>query len=93
MSDHGYGAYTNGCRCDVCREAKRVYMAARRAAGAEPPWNDRAARWSSRVGLSRVCLPHVQHGTTGYRRGCRCWDCTDSNAKAWRERKRRRATA
>lgn len=36
MSEHGYGPYTRGCRCEVCREAKRQYVAARRAAGLEP---------------------------------------------------------
>ena len=28
---HGYGGYTNGCRCEVCREAKREYERAIRA--------------------------------------------------------------
>ena len=30
---HGYGRYTSGCRCSVCREAKRRYMKARRGLG------------------------------------------------------------
>lgn len=25
MSAHGYNQYANGCRCEVCREAKRDY--------------------------------------------------------------------
>lgn len=31
MSAHGYGKYTQGCRCGVCREAKRLYERKRRA--------------------------------------------------------------
>jgi len=27
---HGYGPYTRGCRCSVCRDAKREYMQNRR---------------------------------------------------------------
>ena len=36
---HGHVAYTKGCRCDMCREAQRVYMreyAARRRAEGRP---------------------------------------------------------
>lgn len=32
MTRHGYGAYTNGCRCEVCRRAKAAYMRLKRAA-------------------------------------------------------------
>lgn len=31
MSGHGYSRYTHGCRCEVCREAKRLYEKQRRA--------------------------------------------------------------
>jgi hypothetical protein len=31
---HGYGGYTNGCSCQVCRGAKAAYMRARRTPGA-----------------------------------------------------------
>lgn len=31
MTEHGYVAYTKGCRCAVCREAARVYRRANRA--------------------------------------------------------------
>lgn len=34
-ADHGYVTYTRGCRCTVCREAKRLYIRERRAAGLE----------------------------------------------------------
>ncbi len=30
---HGYGAYTHGCRCPVCIEAKAAYQRGLRAAG------------------------------------------------------------
>jgi hypothetical protein len=26
---HGYGGYSHGCRCDICREAKREYRRSR----------------------------------------------------------------
>lgn len=94
--NHGYGPYTRGCRCDVCREAKRVYQAQRRASGAEPTrageqplpaWNQRTYNGVSRVGVARVRLSDVTHGTTtGYRRGCRCWDCTDAASTRSRRR-------
>lgn len=30
-SAHGYVPYTHGCRCDVCREAARLYRRQQRA--------------------------------------------------------------
>lgn len=92
MTTHGYGAYTRGCRCEVCREAKRAYIAARRHAGAEGYGHDaRAERVAyarrhtdharrDRVGVMRYVAPTDRHGTfAGYDTdGCRCWDCTDA---------------
>lgn len=87
--DHGYAAYAAGCRCDVCRAAKREYIAARRAAGLEPI---RVGVVRSRAGQRAV---HVrEHGTTtGYRRGCRCRPCMDAEIGAARARRERKQTA
>jgi hypothetical protein len=30
---HGYGGYANGCRCEVCTQAKREYVRQARAEG------------------------------------------------------------
>ena len=62
--NHGYGPYTNGCRCEICRKAKAAYSARARAAGRE---NARAGRYPS----------GVTHGSrSAYEeRGCRCEKC------------------
>ena len=33
VSVHGYGGYVAGCKCEVCTEAKRLYMRQARAQG------------------------------------------------------------
>ena len=76
---HGYTAYTRGCRCEVCREAKRRYMSARRSTRrmtdrievVEPITK---ARW--------LIAPIEKHGTRyGYEeRGCRCAACCAAHA-------------
>lgn len=73
ITEHGYNAYTYGCRCDTCRAAKRAYMAARRAEARTHP-ADRSAE-------------DFTHGTPfGYEeRGCRCESC----ANAYKTDKRR----
>ena len=76
MADHGYNAYTHGCRCEVCRAAKAAYMREKRAQ-------------AKHVGLVRLNLRKpgeyprptvagITHGTPhGYNdNGCRCLDCT-----------------
>lgn len=81
---HGYGGYTNGCRCDVCTSAKAKYMRERRA----------SARAST-----ALLVEGITHGTQfGYEeKGCRCLPCTDASNKAHREsdgrRNGRRCTA
>lgn len=62
--DHGYSLYTAGCRCDICKAAKRAYMAGRRQEARSAP-ADRSAE-------------DFKHGTRfGYEeRGCRCGPCT-----------------
>ena len=79
MSGHGVNRYTNdACRCDVCREAMRVYQAKRRA---------QRRAWVDANGLP----PSVAHGANGYQNwGCRCDVCRRGHAEAQR---RRRATA
>jgi hypothetical protein len=32
VNSHGYSGYANGCRCDVCRQGKRDYVASRKTA-------------------------------------------------------------
>lgn len=83
--DHGHGdyrTYTQGCRCDACREAHRVHMVDRRAAwAADPSAADRAG-----------------HGKKSTYRNyhCRCEPCTTANTAdvtAYRARRRERALA
>lgn len=92
---HGYGGYTAGCRCEVCRKAKNDYIRDRRAtarrraaantdriSGGTSP-----ARW---VGKRRN-FEDVRHGTVfGYEeRGCRCRECTSARSlKRVREQQR-----
>ena len=59
---HGYGGYTQGCKCGICRAAKAAYMAKRRA---------EALRATDKV------IEGIRHGTRyAYEeRGCRCDVC------------------
>jgi rubredoxin len=68
---HGYGRYTNGCRCPVCRQAKAAYMRERRAEAARL-----AAAAPGRV-IRRHAGRDVKHGTSFayYELGCRCTVC------------------
>ena len=71
MTDnHGYSAYSHGCRCDVCREAKRDYIRERRRGGLE------LALERGRLGTPRAAGP-IRHGSqyAYYERGCRCTEC------------------
>lgn len=86
MSTHGYGAYTRGCRCDVCRDAKADYMRERRA-GARRAAHDHGP-FHTATGIT--------HGTRhGYEEhGCRCLPCTDARVESDRfYRKSKRNTA
>lgn len=70
-TQHGtYSSYNMGCRCGLCREAKREYGRRYRAANAE----------RIRVAVERgEPLPeNIPHGTAGgYTNfACRCEDCT-----------------
>ena len=68
VMSHGYAGYTAGCRCATCREAKRVYMAERRAAAIR--------------NTSTEPVPGVTHGTrfAFEERGCRCPECVRAQA-------------
>ena len=100
MSTHGYGAYSKGCRCGVCRSAKAAYMRERRAAGRDAAraatdaatWSGGARAVAAETGARRYVSPVAQHGTrAGYEEhGCRCFDCTDANTRA-RAKERTRA--
>jgi len=71
---HGYGGYSRGCRCDICREAKATYMRARRkvTTPAQAPLG------------TRFVAPLTRHGTRyGYEeKGCRCFACTTAHANS-----------
>lgn len=62
VKTHGYGGYTNGCRCGVCRDAKSAYMAKRRG----------------QAFLNTGPVPDgLKHGarSTYEEHGCRCDEC------------------
>ena len=69
MTGHGYGPYTNGCRCDICRAAKAAYQANRRAAAS----------------LATTPVPDgLTHGRAGYEEhGCRCEICVKAKREEW----------
>lgn len=80
--EHGYSAYTHGCRCETCRKAKAGYSARARATGRE---NARTGRYPS----------GVTHGTrSAYEeRGCRCAECCARQLERHRaDAKRRKST-
>lgn len=80
-SPHGYSRYTRGCRCGVCRAAKREYMRARRG----------EAIVAATQGQS-FAVAEMKHGRFGYEEcGCRCTTCIEARRTAWRESHRRRA--
>jgi hypothetical protein len=79
MNRHDYVGYTKGCRCVVCKAAKRAYMRALRA-------HDRSLREWTPAGLVTP-LP-IKHGISGYQNhGCRCQECRDAKAAADRRQK------
>lgn len=93
---HGYGKYSNGCRCEVCKAAKAAYMAKRRRFG-----RGIAQRWTthtpgrpalSEPGVGRYVAPVESHGTRfAYEEhGCCCLPCTDARAEHDRTRKARK---
>lgn len=93
--EHGYVAYTKGCRCGVCRSAKAEYMRERRAAARVSAHANtlsstgkRGSRHNIReVGAYRNVAPIKRHGTRyGYEEaGCRCYECTDARTESDRK--------
>lgn len=85
MKTHRYSAYTNGCRCEVCRAAKADYMRERRAAArvlaqkhTSAPTGKRPRSTACAPGATRYLASVDRHGTRfAYEEwGCRCFDCT-----------------
>jgi hypothetical protein len=72
---HGYGGYSRGCKCDVCRAGKAERMRELRAEAVLRRQSD-------------LVVPGARHGTyAGYKNDmCRCPAC--SNARRDRERER-----
>lgn len=66
--EHGYNAYTHGCRCEVCRAAKAAYVRVKRA---------EARQYSRRHVGGEYIARGITHGTiSGYRDSmCRCPEC------------------
>lgn len=98
MSEHGYNAYTSGCRCEVCRKAKADYMRGRRAAARKVAQRHTQGMGvgpgsTRKPGSTRYIAPYVTHGTRyAYEEhGCRCFPCTDARANS--DRKYRQASA
>lgn len=69
---HGYGGYSNGCRCGTCRTAKAAYI------------RDKRAKARAHVGKpvgekGRAHVPGIKHGIAGYKDHlCRCEVCTEA---------------
>lgn len=67
--EHGYTAYTRGCRCSTCAQAKRTYAADARAAA-------RRRRELVEAGGGRYVASVIVHGYAAYQNaGCRCDVC------------------
>lgn len=67
---HGYGRYTRGCRCEVCRFAKAAYMRTKRIS------SGRRRRLVQATGEGYHFVPGITHGISGYTDfNCRCPDC------------------
>lgn len=82
-AEHGYGPYSNGCRCDTCRAAKADYMRTKRARAAAL----RIAVEIATGGRIRYYAgDHFQHGLAGYQDlGCRCPTCTAAKSASDRK--------
>lgn len=87
MSEHGYGRYTNGCRCDVCRAAKVERMREYRN-------KRRRARDLVKAGGGRNYVSGITHGYSGYQNYiCRCRVCVAAATAEARLRHARRKQA
>ena len=82
---HGtVSGYEKGCRCDGCRNAKRL-RAANYRKNKHPIKNK-----------ERKFVEKAHHGTTtGYKQGCRCEECTKANSlykRKWTKEARNKPT-
>ncbi len=84
IQQHGYGPYTQGCRCEVCRQAKAAYMQSKRARA-------RSARTASPS--DAVFIADVRaHGISAYQdQQCRCGPCLLAKSEAGKRETRRSA--
>lgn len=86
---HGYGRYSRGCRCDICKAAKAEYMRRKRrratatarihTIGSDGTTGSQITRATAlQPGAIRYIAFGVTHGTrSAYEeRGCRCPACT-----------------
>jgi hypothetical protein len=75
-AEHGNSRYSLGCRCDVCREGRRVYQ------------RDFRSRAKVRRDLAQAAgqsyvAAGITHGLYGYQRHvCRCFTCRLANSQA-----------
>lgn len=77
VKTHGYGGYTNGCRCATCRQAKADYTREARM----------RARWRSGTDGGGS----FKHGRSGYDNAiCRCGVCCAAKRAAGQAAYRRR---
>jgi hypothetical protein len=79
-TQHGYLAYTYGCRCRTCREAKAAYMRDARER------RHRARRLVQQHGAGgRNYVDGITHGYAGYQDySCRCAICSAAKYDAIR---------
>lgn len=77
MTEHGYGPYSRGCRCEICRSAKSAYLRRRRAEASEQ------RRAAEADGVGRYVAGATVHGLSGYQNhACRCRVCRAAKSAA-----------
>jgi hypothetical protein len=76
--EHGYGRYTAGCRCDICRAAKR-----HRQNELREPWRKLLRAHREEFGWAPYVVHGIKHGYSGYQNFfCRCDECVEAKAVA-----------
>lgn len=76
-TEHGYGAYSNGCRCSVCQDAKRVRQRALRDV-----WRVLYQTHKDQFDYPYVVEANITHGYAAYVNFfCRCEVCTAAKAR------------
>ncbi len=73
IGTHGYGGYTQGCRCETCTDAKAAYMRRRRTdayTADTAPETDPAVTHRTRFAYEE--------------RGCRCDACVTAERRSSR---------